>query len=436
MKYFVRLYLSLSRKVRNIILLILFVGIFAIRGWGTHRVIRFDDSNWLSFAYAKPWTSALETYGGYLTLLPRTFAEILTIGSVQSLPFRLFMISILIWGLCALAITDCLTIKTASPAKGLISGFVFCLLPVNNFWMIGQLGTVAWPILVLLIVVVTCRTYPISPAGRSTLVLIGGLFSLSLPLGFIPLTILILQVLVNWKKREKFELNLILMFLITTIFQTYRHLFQNTSAFGAERKMAKLDFVNLIKQLRWAIYSQSPDFLRRPFAIESPNDMILGIVICLFVLAIIRLVIEAKSQNRMKILKLSIQFFIIGAAQLIISFVLGGYFAFHYLVVPSSMFWLGVVILIPHTWRSTSVKFSVAVLTGLFLSSALPAFRLSADDHFYHSRGGIYPATWTTNVKAAKEHCQNDPTISVETIPTPPYRGMQISIPCSALLND
>lgn len=436
MKYFVRRYLNLSRKIRNVILLILFVGIFAIRGWGTHRVVRFDDSNWLSFAYAKPWTSALETYGGYLTLLPRIFAEILTIGSVQSLPFRLFVISILIWGLCALAISECLTIKTASSANGLLSGLVFCLLPVNNFWMIGQLGTVAWPILVLLIVVITCRTYPKTLAGRCTLVLIGGLFSLSLPFGFIPLIILVFQVLVNWKNREKIELNLIFIFLITTIFQTYRYLFQNTSAFGTERKIAKLDLAYLIKQLRWAFYSQSPDFLRRPFAIESPNDLILGIVICLFVLAIIRLVVEAKSQNQMKIIKLSVQFFIIGAAQLIISFALGGYFAFHYLVVPSSMFWLGVVILIPHTWRSTSVKFSVAVLAGLFLSSALPAFRLSADDHFYHSRGGIYPATWRTDVKAAKQHCQNDPTISVETIPTPPYKGMQISIPCTVLLND
>jgi len=210
-----------------------------------------------------------------------------------------------------------------------------------------------------MIVVSATRMYPNSKMGRVSIAFLFFITSLSTLTTVIALAFLGLNLIQSFKRLHRFE---VLLFSITAI-----SLFIQWNSYSP-RNNPKL---SLLSELHKALYNFSPQYIRKSF-----GEPLLGFDVAIFwLIPLVLLAIWVMQANFARSINLRsilppLKLFG-GAFVLLILLIHGnGWLNTHYLFIPTSMFWLSLVLLFHENRQRSTTAFAI-VLTNLLFAVAI-----------------------------------------------------------------
>lgn len=359
---------EMSQQLFFVLLTSIALVVYGIRGYGYRRELWGDDLELYLHATNRPTPTGgfgridhlglFDSYNNYLIVWIRAFVRLAMLGPDSSFTFNAYLLMTL--SFAVITSCTCFIIGTKTSRRMALLSLGYCvLLPFSNLVILAQVNTIIWPLSLFMIVVSATRMYPNSKIGRVLIAVLFFVTSLSTLTTVIALAFLGLNLIQSFKRLHRFE---VLLFSITSI-----SLFIQWNSYSP-RNNPKL---SLISELHKALYNFSPQYIRK-----SIGEPLHGFDVAIFwLIPLVLLAIWVMQANFARLINLRsilppLKLFG-GAFVLLILLIHGnGWLNTHYLFIPTSMFWLSLVLLF-HENRQRSTTAFVIALTNLLFAVAI-----------------------------------------------------------------
>jgi len=359
---------EMSQRIFFILLTSIAIVIYGIRGYGYKRALWGDDLELYLHAVNRTSPTSgfarmdhfglFDSYNNYLIVWIRAFVRLAMIGPDSYFTFNAYLL--MTWSFAVITSCTCFVIGVRTSRNFALLALSYCVfLPFSNLVILAQVNTIIWPLSLFMIVVSATRTYPNTNLGKTLIAVLFFVTSLSTLTTVIALAFLGLNLIYSLRRLHRFEL---VLFSITAI-----SLFIQWNSYSP-RNNPKL---SLLSELHKALYNFSPQYIRKSF-----GEPLLGFDVAIFwLIPLVLLAVWVMQANFARSINLRsilppLKLFG-GAFVLLILLIHGnGWLNTHYLFIPTSMFWLSLVLLFHENRQRSTTAFAI-VLTNLLFAVAI-----------------------------------------------------------------
>jgi len=322
----------------------------------------------------------LNSFSGYIHLVPRVFAELFTTISLELTPLLTWLTATLVWSIAAWTVFAAISTVSSSLSAGAVGAAAFVLSPSSNIILLGQLNALQWPMLLACTIVAVTMYRPHAAWARLAIVGLFILTAFSAALTFLVIGLLALGVF--RPEARRYALHLLIATAVPYTLQVVTYFGQDS------RQVETHAFVDLLREALYAFRVIVPGGLRNdPTSLPPTRGLILIIALWVvlvggLVFAIIRQRISAPEQARVTTLLLAA-----GLVFLIVSVYFNGNLNHQYLVVPYGCLWsasaIGFSSIMGHTTTRLVGQLATFVAVGIFAFSSMPLLNKSLEDPFF-----------------------------------------------------
>lgn len=338
--------------------------VYGIRGAGYKREIYGDDLDLFIQAVnrTKPgsgiqkldYLGLFDPYNGYLVVLLRAFTRIALIGPDSKFTFNAYVLMTVFFA-TSTALTCSLISKSTSRNFGLLALFFCIFLPFSNLVILAQINTVAWPLALLMMVITSLRVYPTSKSGKIFVAILFSLTAMSSGAVVVAMLFLFINIAVNFRNVRRYELSLLLITSVSFLIQWFTY---------TPRTNPKLP---LLGELHKSLYNFSPQFIREKIGLPLNGDeQIIFYIVPLMLLTIWIVQASFAWYKNWESVFSAIKLFAGGLILLCLLIRGNGWFNTHYLFIPTSMFWISLVVLFHANRDDPSIRIALPVSLILF----------------------------------------------------------------------
>ncbi len=349
------------------------VVVYAVRGAGYRKEVYGDDLDLLFHAINRPATSGFgkldhfglfDPYNGYLVVLLRAFTHIALIGPNTSFTLHAYLLMTVFFAVTTAGICLVLSASTSRKTAFLALGFLV-LMPYSNLVILAQINTVAWPLALLMLVITATRKYPNTPSGKFLIAVVFALTAMSTGTVLIVMAYLVLNLLQDIRRINRYELVLLAVTSISFLIQWLSF---------TPRTNPKLP---LLGELHKALYNFAPQYIREKIGTSlNGDDQIIFWIIPLMLLIIWLTQANFARQTNWSAAVSASKLFVGGVVLLGLLVRGNGWFNTHYLFIPAAMFWVSLTLLFHQNRHEASTRMAVFITVALFVTTYSGTFYL------------------------------------------------------------
>lgn len=355
-----------SQRVFFCVLTSLALVTYAVRGAGYRKEVYGDDLDLLFHAINRPTASGFgkldhfglfDPYNGYLVVLLRAFTHIALIGPDTNFTLHAYLLMTVFFAVTTAGICLVLSASTSRRTAFLALGFLV-LMPYSNLVILAQINTVAWPLALLMLVITATRKYPNAPLGKFLIAVVFALTAMSTGTVLIVMAFLVLNLLQDIRRVNRYELVLLTVTSISFFIQWLSF---------TPRTNPKLP---LLGELHKALYNFAPQYIREKFGTSlNGDDQIIFWIIPLMLLIIWLTQINFARQTNSNAAVSATKLFAGGVVLLGLLVRGNGWFNTHYLFIPAAMFWVSLTLLFHQNRHEPSTRMAVFITVALFTTT-------------------------------------------------------------------
>jgi len=315
-----------------------------LRGNQFNRLVFGDDATLVSHALNRqqPWgvlggfdrLGLFDPFNDYLAVLLRVFTHLGLLGPDESFTTTVFFLMTFFWATVTL-VTARIIMRSGGTSSGFFAAMALVFLPFSNQVFLAQTNTVAWPLALLCIVIVSLRAYPPRTTHQIGMLVLFSLTTMSTGTMVVVIPILVLSFVYQIKRIRGFEGCLLVVTVLSFWLQwyTYEPRPNVSQPLGGE--------------LYRMLFSWAPQFVRSQ--VNTPLSFLetvtlwtvpIALLIAWFILFMNALAVDKPhSFAALKMLVVSL-----GLAPMLI--IRNGWFNTHYMYIPMALFWVSVSLML------------------------------------------------------------------------------------------
>lgn len=277
----------------------------------------------------------LDPFAGYLVVILRITARVLSFGDIGNFPVRAFWFSSFAWTGVA-TIIALLMSRCTRPFIGFLSALTVATMSFSNLVMLAQVNTIYIPAVLAVIIAVVTRQYPRTRILQVVTCVIFALVTLTSITTIIAFGYLLWLVYIRAKSVQIIERRLVWVIGGSLILQVLSY----------QPRGRVITPSRFLHEILLSFNAFAPQFIREQI-LESKsvieNILLYGFPIVLGTTVFILVRLGKHSERRAQV-EIAKAFFLLASILICLLIAGNGWLNSHYLFIPTGLFWIGVII--------------------------------------------------------------------------------------------